>query len=99
MDDPYTSSASLIPNPRIKGDIPIQRNRHSPKPSTHARPQRSAPNRVGGPSHAPDLPPGAPVDAVDVDQRRGGKNGHVRCTEDGLEVVRCERGAEEDKED
>lgn len=34
-----------------------------------------------------------------VDQRRGGEDGHVCGAEEGLEVVCCEGGAEEDEED
>lgn len=82
-----------------KKNIPIQRNWHSAEPRPNASPQSTAPDGISGPVDAPDLAPGTPVDAVDVDQRGGGEHGHVRGAQDGLEVMRGEWGAEEDEED
>ena len=79
--------------------IPVQRNRHGPEPRPNTGPQGTTPDGVSGPCHAPDLTPRTPVDAMDVDQRRGGEHGHMRSTQDGLEVMRGKRGAEENEKD
>ena len=99
MDDPYTTLVNhFVLHAKCKrGYIPIQRNRHGTEPRTHPGSKSSTPHSISGSSHAPDFSPSAGVDSVDVDQGCGRENGHVRCAEDGFEVVGGKRGAKENE--
>lgn len=77
---------------------PVQRDGNGAKPRTQPGAQSAAPDRVGGSSDSPHLFPNCAVYTVNVNQRCRGEKGHVSCTEHSLNIVCCERSAEQDEE-
>lgn len=78
--------------------LPIKRNRNGAEPRSQPRAESAAPDCVSRAGDAPDLLPNRTVHTMNVDKRRRGKNGHMRCTEQGLGIMCSERGTEKDEE-
>lgn len=78
--------------------IPVQRDWHRADPRTYQRAQPHPVQLVDWHLQAGELEPGRRVEAVRVEEVRGGQKRDVQREEGGVRVVRCDGGAEEDGE-
>lgn len=79
--------------------IPIQRDGHSADPSSYQSTDGSTKDLIDGSSQGTDFDPFGSVDTMDVEKGVCGEERDVQTTVQSVDLVRGERGAEENKDD
>jgi hypothetical protein len=84
--------------PEQEPDSPVERNRHGAQPRAQNGANKTAVDFVDGQQQRSRLSPCLAFDSVDVDQREVAEQRNVGSGQEGLHVVRRDRGAEQDED-